>query len=78
MINYTILEKTEIDITLQIEDSSQWNFKGEKDIKIKKMKLDEAVLFFNKLKEQRQKQLELLTEKINSEISSISDIISKI
>jgi hypothetical protein len=78
MINYTIVGKTETEVTIQIEDSTQWSFKGEKDIKVKKMKIAEATAFFTKLKQQRLDQQQFLNEKIDAEVLSIESIISQI
>lgn len=78
MINYTIVDKTETEVTIQIEDSTQWSFKGEKDIKVKKMKIAEATAFFTKLKQQRLDQQQFLNEKIDAEVLSIESIISQI
>lgn len=78
MINYTIVDKTETEVTIQIEDSTQWSFKGEKDIKVKKMKIAEATTFFTKLKQQRLDQQQFLNEKIDAEVLSIESIISQI
>lgn len=78
MINYTIVDKTETEVTIQIEDSTQWSFKGEKDIKVKKMKIAEATTFFTKLKQQRLDQQQFLNQKIDAEVLSIESIISQI
>jgi hypothetical protein len=78
MISYTITEKTETDVTIQIEDSSQWNFKGEKDIKVKKMKLPDAVIFFTKLKNQRQEQQVAIAAKITAELAAIDQVLTEL
>jgi hypothetical protein len=78
MITYTILEKTETEVTIQIEDSTQWNFKGEKDIKVKKMKNEDALAFFTKLKSQRQEQQVAIAAKITAEIVAIDQVLTQL
>lgn len=78
MISYTITEKTDTDVTIQIEDSTQWSFKGEKDIKVKKMKLADAVAFFTKLKSQRQEQQVVIAAKIAAEIAAIDQVLTEL
>ena len=78
MVTYTLVEKTETNVTFQIEDASQWNVKKEKDIKVKQMTIEEATTFFNNTKTQRQAQLDFITNKVNAEIASLDSIISQL
>lgn len=78
MITYTLIEKTETEVTFQIEDASQWSTKKEKDIKIKKMSVAEATAFFNTTKLQRQNQLQFITQKVNDEVASLDAILSQL
>jgi hypothetical protein len=78
MITYKILEKTTTEVTIQIEDSTQWNFKGEKDIKVKKMKNEDALAFFTKLKSQRQEQQIAIAAKITAEIAAIDQVLTEL
>jgi predicted metal-dependent RNase len=78
MITYTILEKTETEVTLQIEDSTQWSLKKEKDIKVKKMAIVDATAMLTKTKTQKQQTLQFVTEKVNTEIQNIDSVVAQL
>lgn len=76
MITYTILEKDETNVTLQIEDSSQWATKKEKDIKVKTFPIQKAIELLTHTKQQRQTYIQVVTEKVNAEVQSIDEVLS--